>query len=75
MGKSRHTTTVGLTLAIVGGEEHGTPAHDAPHGVGVLNVALEQLFLHEHPGGTVHYFLQPNEPGAMEPGVRAKRRR
>ena len=58
-----------LTFAVVSGKEHGTLPDDAPHWVGILDIAHEQLLVQEHSGGEVGHLLRTHEPRSPEPGV------
>ena len=56
-------------LAVVRKAEHGAAADDAPHGVGVLDTAHEQLLLEEESRGRVIHLLWVDKPRTMEPRV------
>lgn len=58
-----------LTLGVVVDKQHGTLPDDAPHGVGVLDVAHEQLLVQEHSGGEVAHLLRTHKPRPSEPRV------
>lgn len=58
-----------LTLGVVVDKEHSTLSDDAPHGVGVLDVAHKQLLVQEHSGGEVAHLLRTHKPRPSEPWV------